>query len=227
MHIYIYKCMYTEWMGHFYENIFLHVWCTMTVWRAPFTGEVSWKPKIWLQTGAAAPCRRHPMVRARRASLCICFSTFLGVQLSNLLSFSWAFCGAWHPNFRPAPSQCVQCTGQRLTPRSLLRVKVGDELNGFQLEEPLGAGAFGTTWRARATNQSDLKTLNLAEGGPWCDGFGATPCHLKVTIIVTTFTVWNIIYNSSFNTYALCLISNRKISKIENSRAYELTKRTQ
>lgn len=104
------------------------------------------------------------MVQARRASLCICFSTFLGVQLSNLLSFSWAFCGAWHPNFRPSPSQCVQCTGPRLTPRSLLRVKVGDELNGFQLEEPLGAGAFGTTWRARATNQSDLKTLNLAEG---------------------------------------------------------------
>ncbi|CAL1171612.1 unnamed protein product [Cladocopium goreaui] len=98
------------------------------------------------------------MVRARRGSLCICLSTF-GVQL---LSFSWAFCGTWYPHFLPA-SQCpVQCTGRRW--RSLLRVKIGDELNGFQLDEPLGAGAFGTTWRARATNQSDLKTLNLAEG---------------------------------------------------------------
>eukprot|EP00435_Cladocopium_sp_Y103_P055332 s15_g18.t1 len=102
----------------------------------------------------------NPMVRVRRASLCICLSTFfLGLQL---LSFTWAFCGAWHPHFRAA-SQCpVQCTGRRW--RTLLRVKVGDELNGFQLDEPLGAGAFGTTWRARATNQSDLQALNLVEG---------------------------------------------------------------
>lgn len=127
---------------------------------------------------------KTPMVRARRGSLCICLSTF-GVQL---LSFSWAFCGTWYPHFLPA-SQCpVQCTGRRW--RSLLRVKIGDELNGFQLDEPLGAGAFGTTWRARATNQSDLKTLNLAEGRlcsrkfSRCDGVGATPCHIKVTINV-------------------------------------------
>ena len=46
----------------------------------------------------------------------------------------------------------------------MCKAKAGDEVNGFKLEETLGAGAFGTTWRARATNQSDLKTLNLEEG---------------------------------------------------------------
>lgn len=49
-------------------------------------------------------------------------------------------------------------------PKTVCKAKAGDEVNGFQLEENLGAGAFGTTWRARATNQSDLEMLNLEEG---------------------------------------------------------------
>ena len=49
-------------------------------------------------------------------------------------------------------------------PKTMCKAKAGDEVNGFKLEETLGAGAFGTTWRARATNQSDLKSLNLEEG---------------------------------------------------------------
>lgn len=49
-------------------------------------------------------------------------------------------------------------------PKTVCKATAGDEVNGFQLEENLGAGAFGTTWRARATNQSDLEMLNLEEG---------------------------------------------------------------
>lgn len=38
-----------------------------------------------------------------------------------------------------------------------------EEINGFQLEEKLGAGAFGTTWRATASDECD-EELSLPAG---------------------------------------------------------------
>ncbi|CAK9001493.1 Serine/threonine-protein kinase PkaA [Durusdinium trenchii] len=63
------------------------------------------------------------------------------------------------------------------------RAAVGEEINGFQLEEKLGAGAFGTTWRATASDECDeelslpageevaLKLIKLQDGWSALDKF--------------------------------------------------------
>ena len=95
-------------------------------------------------------------------------------------------------------------------PKTICKAKAGDEVNGFQLEENLGAGAFGTTWRARATNQSDLKMLNLEEGMDiywlclcgcvprWCDGNSsllAMGCLSKGSILHKHWTCTILVLN--------------------------------
>eukprot|EP00438_Fugacium_kawagutii_P013749 Skav218825 [mRNA] locus=scaffold2959:27900:39233:+ [translate_table: standard] len=87
-----------------------------------------------------------------------------GLQLLRS-TVGFVTCGS--PWFSTARHPPVDAIGRRWNLRCAgltCRVKAGDELNGFQLEEALGEGSFGTTWRARATNQSDLQGLSLQEG---------------------------------------------------------------